>query len=150
MSWKQYVREQKQQQKAAMLEQARDEAARYEAYVGLLTRLHAQCGPPRNWQAISQTPPPSEPVKVTAQEDAASRALSDFNPGFFARLFGGKQKRLELEAAVGYARAVEARNHEATLERYRRALADWKEQVRLAPGVMRLELGSCREAMSYR
>lgn len=172
MGWKQYVRqmeaqarrderaavrrfremerESRRQDKEAKVRDAAYEVARYETYLELVVSLHSECGDAWNWHQLSLSPPPAEPPRSSRREDAA-RALRDaYAPGFVDRMFGGaKRRRDELEAAVQQERARDDAEYACELAAYRNAFASWQTRIHLAPGVMRLDLRSCRDALVH-
>jgi hypothetical protein len=95
-------------------------------------------------------PPPTEPIRRNPSEAAARAALDSYVPGFFDKLLGGaKKQRALLEQAVQQGAAADQQQYEAALNEHRMRLNQWDYQVKLAPGVMRLNLDACRSAMKY-
>jgi len=127
-----------------------DEVRRFENYLALLTTVHVDCGPARDWKAIVKTGSPPQPVWVESEsrEAIARSALASYRPGFFERLLGTHTGVIaRLEAAVYEARAADHDDRERTLAAHRQALEAWSTQTRLAHGVLRLELNASRAAL---
>lgn len=127
-----------------------DEARQFENYLALLTTVHIDCGPARDWKAIAMTAPPSEPVWVESEsrEAIARGALASYRPGFFEKLFGANIRiRAELEAAVHAARAADQDERGRALAAYRAVFEAWSTRTRLAQGVLGFDLNACHTAL---
>ena len=71
---------------------------RYEQQLRLLSTVHHDCGPTIDWQEVAREPAPPKPAPSDRWTSAALAAIAEYNPGFFARLFGGvKKERAALE-----------------------------------------------------
>jgi hypothetical protein len=126
------------------------EVRRFENYLALLTTVHIDCGPARDWKVVVMAAPPSEPVWVESEsrEAIARSALASDRPGFFERLLGAHTGVIaRLEAAVHEARAADRDERERALAAHREAFEAWSTQTRLAQGVLGLELNACRAAL---
>jgi hypothetical protein len=127
-----------------------DEVRRFENHLALLTTVHLDCGPARDWKTITMTAPPPEPVWVESEsrEAIARAALASYRPGFFEKLLGANIRiRAELEAAVHAARAADQDERGRALAAYRAAFEAWSTQTRLAQGVLNFELNACHAAL---
>jgi len=123
---------------------------RFENYVALLTTIHLDCGPARDWKANVIAAPPLEPMWVESEsrEAIARSALASYRPGFFEKLLGAHTGVISrLETAVYDARAADRDEWERALTAHREALEAWSTQTRLTQGVLRLELNACRAAL---
>lgn len=104
-------------QKQAALEAASSAADEYDRLIEALTGAHRIALPRRDWHAVASAPPPAEPARNAAQEEAARREQEAYRPGWFARTFGGaKRRRVELTAAVEDAKARDEAAFEARLQ----------------------------------
>ncbi|MDB4962534.1 MAG: hypothetical protein JWP01_2533 [Myxococcales bacterium] len=142
------ARRQKQWAKEEKWLQQSGEAAQFEQYMDALVSLHTQWGAHWNWQAVSQTPPPTAPSPAHTAEAGARAALESYQPGFFDRLLGGaKSTRAQLETALAHAIALDAQRNEAAYARYQEDHRLWDANIRLAPNVLRLEPQACAVAL---
>jgi hypothetical protein len=132
------------------LQAAALEAEEYANYVAMLVSVHVDCSEPWDWRAIATSQPPLEPAKRNPAETFVRAALPAFTPGLFGELLGGAARQhLLLEQAVQRGFAIDHQHHEAAMNEHRIRLTLWSYQVKLAPGVLRLDLEACRSALWY-
>jgi hypothetical protein len=138
------------QQKALARQAAAAEAEEYANYVAMLVSVHTDCSEPWDWRAVATSQPPLEPARQSRAQTSARDALAAYAPGLFDKLLGGAAKqRMLLEQAVQRGFAVDQQHYEAVMNEHRTRLRQWSYQVKLAPGVLRLDLEACRSALWY-
>lgn len=129
---------------------AADEVAQFEGYCDLIVSLHQESGETWDWRAVALTPPPPEPIPRDDHEQRARSDIESYVPGFFERLFGGaKAKQQLLVAALEQARSLDRGNHQTALATYRASADLWRMRAQLAPRVLQLEFGACRDALEH-
>ena len=130
-------RQRKQLEKMEELERAAFEVEEYENYLDVLMSIHKDCGPPWNWQQISESQRPQEPQRKHSHELKAKAAHQSYAPGVSDKLLRrSDKKREELKAAIGLAAANDQREYELALAEHGEAVADWKEQTTLAARIL--------------
>jgi hypothetical protein len=139
-----------QQQKEWARQEAAAEAEEYDNYLTMLVSIHTDCNDHWDWRSIAASSPPLEPARANPAEAAAHAALVSYTPGFFDKLLGGATKqRAILEQAVQRGFAIDQHAHEALMNDHRTRLNQWTYQVKLAPGVLALNVEACRSALWY-
>jgi len=93
------ARRQKQWAKEEKWLQQSGEAAQFEQYMDALVTLHTEASEAWDWQAWSQTPPPTAPFHDSTAQSAARSALEAYQPGLLDRISGAaKARHAQLEA----------------------------------------------------
>ncbi|ALC90450.1 hypothetical protein AM500_12130 [Bacillus sp. FJAT-18017] len=96
----------RQQRKLEELDFARYQVDLYENELLLLKSIHHESDDHIDWEEVSRREPPFQKGAVGPNEFEAARILSNFQPGFFDRLFGrAEKKRAALAINVDSARA---------------------------------------------
>jgi hypothetical protein len=102
--------------KQAMLDAAADAAHAYDDLIIRLTGAHRTAFQRIDWSALALAERPEDAARSSAHEDAAARALAQYRPGWFARLFGLQGARRKLEATVARGRARDEEAHAQAVE----------------------------------
>jgi Protein of unknown function (DUF4236) len=133
-----------------MLERERNanEVALFESRVALLTSMHKEASPARDWRQVADAPEPPPPPPPRAREAAAAKALADYAPNAIERLLNaGERRRRELAAEVEFARRDDAEEHRRALEAHARQLEPWRWLNGVARGVLAGDPEACRAAL---
>ncbi len=126
----------KAQAREAMLDAAADAAEAYEDLLEMLTGAHRAKFTRMDWLATAIAKPPAEPEATDLREQAATRALEAYVPGWLARTFGlAKGTRRKLSEAVRKARQEDIDDFASR----QRAVEQRREEITFAGAVARLE-----------
>ncbi len=138
---------QKEMAKADAQRRAQLEVRQYENTVELLTSLQRDCGDVVDWRAVAASTAPEAPSRSDQHERTAQEALDAYQPGFFARLFGGdKKRRDELEIDIELGRQMDKEAFDRATAEHRRAVDEWRDEVAMAEGILRTEAAAFGKA----
>jgi hypothetical protein len=145
-------RESERQQKQLALAQELDSAERefwqQEAYIEVLTTLHAECSPARDWVELAGRPEPKPPSPSTHHLDRALGELSDYHPTLLDRVLRRVERETQrLNGRIGSAPRLDQEDHQRALAAHEAALGKWAESVSLAKRVLAGELDAFAEAI---
>lgn len=125
------------QQRLQAKEDARLEVLCFENLLEALASVHRRCSHWINWEEIANAPEPKRPVRASEHEKLAQRALDDFSPGFFDRLFNrAEKKRAALAEQVQEARLKDERCFSEAQALYELEFGDWESNRELALAVI--------------
>jgi len=126
-------RERKAYAKMEELAQAEFEVEVYENEVELLLSVHKECGGLVDWQSMASASQPFAPEQSNKLEKRAKKALRDYKPGLFTRLFKREHAvRERLTTSIEKSREKDEANYEAAVEQWKADHKDWKESGELA------------------
>ena len=110
-----------------------------ENYFDLIRSVHKECDEPIDWAAIRDAAPPFQKDAPGPAEQAAAKALADYDPGISAKLFKSRaeKERKALEDAVEAAKQEDA----ATF-------AAWQESVKFATRMLAGDTDAYLEAIA--
>ncbi|OCA90583.1 hypothetical protein A8F94_01490 [Bacillus sp. FJAT-27225] len=95
------ARQERDNRKLQEQEAARRQVEWYENRLLLLKSIHQESDDPVDWEEVSRRKPPFQQGETGPNELEAAKAVADFKPGFFDKLFGRvEKKRALLEAKV--------------------------------------------------
>lgn len=109
----------KELQKLEALEQADYEVKEYEDYIEIILSVHKKNTNLVDWNAISQSDKPSEPIKKHKNEE-------QFKVGFFSKLFGKEQQQRE------QAKVKDEQVYQQDLNRWEKQCIEWAHEQGLA------------------
>jgi hypothetical protein len=117
--------------------QARQEVAQFENFLAMLTSLHKSLGDTVNWTVVRDTPPPPPPIRQTNREYQAKLSLASYKPGFFDKLFGHAQQKLEeLQMQVAMAQHGDDQQYQQEYSEYRENHETWSMNRKLANHIL--------------
>src|SRR5262249_53106714 len=90
-----------------------------------------------NWQDVSNTPPPGEPIRTNRHESEVEARKAAYNPGFFDKLFGkAKKQAAAFDVELHVAKDRDERDFQAAWTQYQRDYAEWGNERDLAGSVL--------------
>lgn len=126
-------RELEKAERLAEYEEANIQVEIYENHIERLVSVHKDCSEQINWPDIKSTAPPIEPQKQFTNQEDAKKKLDTFKPGVFDKLFKQTEKKLKLlEDNVHKANALDEKEYEDQLVKYKNEYKDWEESKNLA------------------
>jgi len=143
---KRVIRERERREPAARRGRAgaADAAARLDALIETLTRVHAVPYARKDWNEIARVGLREAPPRINRREQAARKALARYEPGVFATLFGlGQDRRRDLAARV----IAAAKADLADFERAKRQVEAHNTDVQVAAAVLALDLNAIESSL---
>ena len=135
--YKELQRRAKEHAKLSALEQARLEVETYENRLEVLLSIHKEQSEEWNWQQVSNTPPPVEPVRDNRHEAGVEARRAAYKPGFFDNLFGkAKKQAATFEVELHMAKDSDEREFQGAWTQYQRHHAEWQNEKALAASVL--------------
>jgi hypothetical protein len=111
--------------KQALLEASLNAADNYERYIQFHTSAHRVAFVQHDWVGLAAVAPPADPVRRDSFEKTALEVLNNYNPGWFARTFGGaKRKQAELSDGIEKAKVTDEGLHAEAIENVGRRRAE--------------------------
>ena len=130
--YKELQRRAKEHAKLSALERARLEVETYENQIEVLLSMHKEQANEWNWQQVSNTPPPVEPLRDNRHEAGVEARRAAYIPGFFDKLFGKAKKQADaFEVESHMAKDRDERDFQAAWTQYQRDYAEFEDERKL-------------------
>lgn len=141
-------RQQKEYEKMQELARAQYEVDCYENQIEVLKSVHKDCGENWDWQQLKDSQPPEEPVHKNINEKITEYKLVNYRPGFFTKLFGITEKKLEkLRSKVEEAKKIDEAIYQNALKQYNQDYKSWKQTQEIAEKICSGDISAYYEAV---
>ena len=145
---KELERRHKEAVKMEMLAQAAYDVECFENLIDRLTTVHREPVEQVNWSEVADIAPPLKPTKDSENEEKAQKAIENYKPGFWDKLFKKVEKKEKwLQDRLLYAKEKDGQSNKQLLEEYNREYADWESETHLARQVLARDLTSFRRVL---
>lgn len=132
--------------KEQMISDAADAVDSWENYIDELLTVHVNLADEIDWNAIANTPKPSEPVRKNDSE--AKAKLESYKPSFMDKMFGqAEKKRVRLQDILAGAPEKDDETYRKAMANYEAALAEWKADTELAHKLVAGEADAIRQVI---
>lgn len=143
---KEAIRQERMHQQAVAAAQAES----YERKIHRMHTVHTRCLPAVKWDAVLAQPAPTKPQETRSRELAVSRAIDAYKPSALDRLLKRvERKREELQTKIGEATATDAAEFKNQMAQWEDAQRQWKEDQKLARGVLAGDINALEKAVLY-
>lgn len=146
------AREAERRHKAAMKQQALDDAAyavdAWENYISNLISVHVDLADAIDWERLSTKNKPPAPKRSSKLEKQAQEKLEKFKPRIFDFLSGGSEKkRLRLTEKVREAFNLDEESFKKEELKHTAKLEEWKADVKMANRLMDRDVEAIKEVL---
>ncbi|NOY71476.1 MAG: hypothetical protein GXP14_03735 [Gammaproteobacteria bacterium] len=146
---KRLEREQRQYDKLAAQDEAREEVFEYEQYVFSLVSIHIDCIDQIHWNEFISRKEPIQPTLRDLNESAAVEKKSGYSPGFLDRKLKRVEKKMALfNQAIEEAKQQDIDQHEELLGEWRTHQSKWKNETEFANRVINGEAEAFVDAIT--
>lgn len=132
------------------LEQARLDVEAYEDRIDFLTEIHKEYSESIEWHHIAAIPEPCPPQRQSTHEVRAQKALDDYMPSFWHRLFKREQSvRDRLEKNVQSGRLADDVQHQEALRKFDADRQEWESKSELARRIIARDPEAMHAALDH-
>ena len=115
------------------LERAQFEVSEFETYIDVIASIQKDCGKSWECQEIKSSNPPEELQPHHKDEMKAQKALNNYSPSFFDKLFRKiEKKRYTLLKEIEKAKEADANENKKTHDEYLSNYQEWKTLIEIA------------------